>query len=124
MNSGTIIYANNAQSADIIAFTPGSLINKIEPPALDNILGFALRDGTGVEQRLFRHSPGFLFDLDTPADLLILAGSPWQARVHAGVIDSLNLDPLPPGGAKSVLRGDYEEVALLGSGRSPNNSPY
>lgn len=119
LNSGTIIYANNAQSADIIAFTPGSLINKIEPPALDNILGFALRDGTGVEQRLFRHSPGFLFDLDTPADLLVLAGSPLAGPRTRRVIDSLNLDLSRLEGAKNVLRGDYEEVALLGRVGAP-----
>ena len=119
LNSKAIIYANNAQSADIIAFTPGNLINKIEPPAIDNILGFSLRDGTGVQQKLFRHTSGLLFDLDTPADLLVLAGSPLTGPRTRRVLDSLNLDLSRLQRAKEVLAGDYEEVMLLGRVGAP-----
>ncbi|NMB42402.1 MAG: hypothetical protein GX996_10795 [Firmicutes bacterium] len=119
LNSEAIIYANNAQSADIIAFTPGNLINKIEPPEIDNILGFALRDGTGVRQELFRHTSGLLFDLDTPADLLVLAGSPLTGPRTRRVLDSLDLDLSRLQAAKEVLRGDYEEVVLLGRVGAP-----
>ncbi|RJX29430.1 MAG: hypothetical protein C4554_00450 [Dethiobacter sp.] len=119
LNSPAIIYANNAQSADIIAFTPGRLINKIEPPMMDNMLGFSLRDGTGVEQKLFRNTSGLLFDLDTPADLLVLAGSPLAGPHTRQVMNSLNLDLSRLKRAKEVLRGDYEEVVLLGRVGAP-----
>lgn len=119
LKAGEGIFANNAQSADIIAFTPGSLINKIEPPLYDNILGFSLRDGTGLEQKLFRQTSGLVFDLDTPADLLILAGNPLAGPRTRRVLDALNLDLSRLEKAKEVLRGDYEEVALLGRVGAP-----
>lgn len=119
LNAEEAIYANNAQSADIIAFTPASLINKIEPPRVDNILGFSLRDATGVEQKLFRHTSGLLFDLDTPTDLLVLAGSPLAGPRTRRVLDGLHLDLSRLERAKDVLRGDYEEVALIGRVGAP-----
>jgi len=119
LESEEAIFANNAQSADVIAFTPASLINKIEPPRLDNILAFTLRDATGIEQKLFRHTSGFLFDLDTPADLLVLAGSPLAGPRTRQVIAGLNLDLSRLERAKEVLRGDYEEVALIGRVGAP-----
>jgi len=119
LNSRAAIYANNAQSADIIAFTPGSLVNDIEPPKIDNILGICLRDGTGVEQKLLRSTSGLLFDLDTPADLLILAGSPFAGPRARRVMGNLNLDLSRLERAKEVLRGDYEEAVLLGRVGAP-----
>ncbi|MGI6319061.1 MAG: hypothetical protein GX263_00435 [Firmicutes bacterium] len=119
LNSGPAIYSNNAQSADIIAFTPGELINKIDPPIMDNILAVALRDGTGVVHKLFKNSAGLIFDLDTPADLLILAGSPFAGPRARKVLDSLDLDLSRLERAKEVLGGDYEEALLLGRVGAP-----
>jgi len=114
LNSSPIIFANNVQSADIIAFTPASLINYIDPPGQDNILAVTLRDSTGVNMKLLPHSLGFLFDLDTPADLLILASSPWTGEQARRAINQLELDLSSINKAKEVLSGDYEEVLLLG----------
>ncbi len=114
-----VIYSNNAQSADIVAFTPGSLIQHIEPPRMDNVLAIALRDGTGVEHLLFRSTSGFLFDLDTPTDLLLLAGSPFVGARTSQRLRSLRLDLSRLEKAKAVLRGDYEEVLLLGRVGAP-----
>lgn len=114
-----VIYANNVMSADVVAFTPGRLINKIALPAMDNVLGMSLRDGTGVEQRLFRNTTGLLFDLDTPADLLILAGSPFAGPRTRRVLNGLNLDLSRLERAKAVLAGDYEEAVLLGRVGAP-----
>ncbi len=119
LHSNSMIYSNNAQSADIVAFTPGRLINRIEPPRLDNVLAVALRDGTGVEHRLFRNTAGFLFDLDAPADLLVLAGSPFVGPRTYQRLRSLRLDLSRLERAKAVLRGDYEEVLLLGRVGAP-----
>jgi len=119
LSSKAIIYSNNAQSADIIAFTPGNLINRIEPPRMDNILAISLRDGTGVEHRLFRNTAGLLFDLDAPADLLVLAGSPFVGPRTYQRLRSFRLDLSRMERAKAVLRGDYEEVLLLGRVGAP-----
>ncbi len=114
-----IVYSNNAQSADVVAFTPGGLINRIDPPKMDNILAVSLRDGTGVAHRLFKNSTGLLFDLDTPADLLVLAGSPFVGpRTHQR-LKTLRLDLSRLDRAKAVLRGDYEEILLLGRVGAP-----
>lgn len=120
--SREVIYANNVMSADVIAFTPGRLINSInsiELPAMDNVLGMSLRDGAGVEQKLFRNTTGLLFDLDTPADLLILAGSPLAGPRTRRVLSGLNLDLSRLERAKAVLAGDYEEAVLLGRVGAP-----
>ena len=120
--SREVIYANNVMSADVVAFTPGRLINSInsiELPAMDNVLGMSLRDGAGVEQKLFRNTTGLLFDLDTPADLLILAGSPSAGPRTRRVLSGLNLDLSRLERAKAVLAGDYEEAVLLGRVGAP-----
>ncbi len=119
LGSRAMVYSNNAQSADIVAFTPGSLLHRIEPPRMDNVLAIALRDGTGVEHRLFRNTAGFLFDLDAPADLLVLAGSPFVGPRTSQRLRSLRLDLSRMERAKAVLRGDYEEVLLLGRVGAP-----
>ncbi len=114
-----IVFSNNAQSADIIAFTPASLINSIDPPAMDNILAIELRDSAGVEMELFKNTLGLLFDLDTPADLLVLAGSPFTGPIASQRVKELKLDLSRLEGVKEVLRGDYEEIVLLGRVGAP-----
>lgn len=119
LDAREIIYANNVMSADVIAFKPGRLVNRIELPAMDNVLGMSLRDEAGVEQRLFRNTAGLLFDLDTPADLLILAGSPAAGPRTRRVLGEMNLDLSRLERAKKVLAGDYEEAILLGRVGAP-----
>jgi hypothetical protein len=117
--SGLIIYSNNTMSADIIAFTPGNLLNRIDPPEQDNILAVALSGGTGVEHRLFPASTGFLFDLDTPADLLILAGSTLAGPRLQVALKVLDLDLSRLQRVKEILKGDYKDVVLLGRVGAP-----
>jgi len=119
LSSENVVYSNNAQSADIVAFSPGSLINRIEPPEIDNFLAIALEDEAGIEHRLLRNTIGFTYDLDTPSDLLILAGSPLAGPRASEKLGQLDLDLLPLERAKDVLRGDYEEVMLLGRVGAP-----
>lgn len=117
--SAPIVYSNNAQSADIIAFAPGRLINDIEPSPVDNILAIDLKDGCGIEHILFPNTIGFLFDLDTPSDLLILAGSPLAGPRTRHCLSGLPLDLSSLERAKAVLGGDYEEAILLGRVGAP-----
>ncbi len=112
--SGPVIYANNAMSADIIAFTPGNLINCIAPPELDNILAVALSSKTGIKQQLFPASAGFLFDLDTPADLLILAGSTLAGPRLREALEVLDLDLSRLRRIKEIFSDAYKDVVLMG----------
>jgi len=118
--SKPVIYANNAVSADIVAFAPGSLINQITPPGADNSLALFLRTETRVEHRLFKPCTGFLFDLDTPTDLLILAGSPFTGPKVREAIERLDLDLSRLQRAKEVIRNDnYDDILLLGRVGAP-----
>ena len=115
--SRPVIYSNNAMSADIVAFTPGSLLNRLNRtalPELDNSLAVALSSGTGVKRRLFPASSGFLFDLDTPADLLVLAGSSLAGPRLRAALRGLDLDLARLQRVKDVFQGAYKDVVLLG----------
>jgi hypothetical protein len=80
LRSGSdMFYTNNPQSSDVVAFVPARAIMTIEPPDRDNALGTALKDEAGLKRILLPHSIGVHFDLDTPADALIMSLSS-----HAG----------------------------------------
>ncbi|HSL93686.1 MAG TPA: hypothetical protein VK905_03710 [Bacillota bacterium] len=68
-----LFYTNNPQSSDVVAFTPARAVLGIEPPDRDNALGTALKDEAGLKRVLLPHSIGVHFDLDTPADVLIMS---------------------------------------------------
>lgn len=119
LGSRPIVYSNNTMSSDIIAFTPGSLLNRITPPEIDNILAVALTSRTGVEHKLFPASTGFLFDLDTPADMLILAESPLAGPRVRAALQTLNLDLSRLQRVKEILKGAYKDVLLLGRVGAP-----
>ncbi len=108
------IFSNNSQSADLVAFTPASLLLQISPPATDNVLAVELQNGSGIDQILIPPSLGTFFDLDTPADLLVMAATSW-AGPHAReslAAASLDIDDILK--ARMVLAGDYEEILLIG----------
>ncbi len=109
-----VILSNNSQSADLVAFTPASLLLQIAPPAMDNALAVELQNGNGIDQELIPPSLGTFFDLDTPADLLVMAATSWagmRARESLAAT-SLDLDDIIK--AYTVLAGDYEEILLMG----------
>ena len=120
LNSSPAVYSNNAVSADIVAFTPGSLINLITPPERDNNLVLAFREVAGAGHRLLKACSGFLFDVDTPADLLILADSPQAGPKVREALQRLNLDLSRLQRVKEVLKnGDYDDLLLLGRVGAP-----
>ncbi len=114
-----LIYTNNTQSADMVAFTATGDFSGAELPAVDNSLAWALRDHLGIEQELMPQSLGLLFDLDTPADILVLGAGPFAGPYTRTVLDSLNLDYSRLAGAKEVLKGYYQDVALIGRVGAP-----
>jgi len=114
-----LIYTNNAQSADLVAFTVNRDLGAAELPAADNSLAWALREYLGIEQELMPQSLGLLFDLDTPADVLVLGAGPFAGSRVREVIQGLNLDYSRLTGAKAVLKGHYQDVALIGRVGAP-----
>jgi hypothetical protein len=64
---------NNFFSSDLTAWTPGELIDSIRPFERDNQLPRRLRDDAGLAATLLPRTTATQFDLDTPADLCVLA---------------------------------------------------
>jgi hypothetical protein len=110
---------NNVQSADIVAFTPAAALRQHALPANDNELALLLRYRARLEQVLMPATLGTQFDIDTPADLLVLAASPFGGPRLRCALDSLLLDTSEVERFKQVLRGDYLEVALIGRVGAP-----
>ncbi|MCH8994357.1 MAG: hypothetical protein IH959_05235, partial [Chloroflexi bacterium] len=67
-----IVIANNYFSADLVAFTPGAALQRIDLPAGDNLLPRLLHDQAGLESRPLPRSSATQFNIDSPADLAIL----------------------------------------------------
>lgn len=66
------VIVNNPMSPDITGFTPAGILKSIDLPETDNALAYTLRQG-GLERVLLPLDPRLMFDLDTPADALILS---------------------------------------------------
>lgn len=109
-----LLYTNNTQSADIVAFTVSGNLDGAALPAADNGLAWALRDHFGLEQELMPQTPGLLFDLDTPADLLVLGASPFAGPRTRAALNSYALDYTRLERIKAALRGYYEDILLIG----------
>ncbi len=119
LDRNNLVYTNNTQSVDVIAFTVPPHIDSIELPAMDNSLALTLRDDLDLEMELMPHSLGLLFDIDTPSDLLVLGSGPFAGSRTKAAIDSLKLDYSTLDQAKIVLSDEYEDVALIGRVGAP-----
>lgn len=108
------VYTNNTQSADIVAFTVSGDLDRVELPSMDNALATTLRDALDLEMELMPYSPGLLFDLDTPADALVLKAGPFGGPRTRVVLDALDWDCARLNRAKEALSGYYQDVALVG----------
>lgn len=113
------LYANNIQSADIVAFTVPDNFVSANLQAMDNSLAMTLRDECGMELELMPQTLGLLFDLDTPADVLILGAGPFGGPQARKILDSLALDYSRLERAKAVLGDSYRDVALVGRVGAP-----
>lgn len=115
----SFVYTNNTQSADMVAFTVPAALPAAELPATDNSLAMALRDQLGLEMALMPHTLGLLFDIDTPADLLVLGAGPFPGPRTRVVLNDLELNYGTVQKAKAVLLKEYEDVALIGRVGAP-----
>lgn len=117
--SAKLLYANNVQSADIVAFTVPDNFAGLELPGMDNSLAMTLRDRGGLELELMPQTLGLLFDLDTPADALVLGAGPFAGPRARAALDALALDYSRLEKAKAVLGASYRDVALIGRVGAP-----
>ncbi len=115
----SFLYANNIQSADIVAFTVPDNFASANLEAMDNSLAMTLRDECGLELELMPQTLGLLFDLDTPADVLILGAGPFAGPRARAVLDNIDLDYSRLERAKAVLGDSYQDVALIGRVGAP-----
>ncbi len=113
------VYTNNTQSVDMIAFTVPDNIAGADLPATDNSLAMTLRDQMGLRMELMPHTLGLLFDVDTPADVLVLGAGPFAGPHTRAVLDSLQFDYSNLEQAKAVLKEEYEDVVLIGRVGAP-----
>ncbi len=79
-SSGSAVF-NNFYSCDFAAFTDAKRLVKLNLPAADNPLGFALSDA-GIRCLSMPRSASTQFDIDTPSDVHLLARTD---RGHAGL---------------------------------------
>lgn len=108
-----VVAQNNPQSPDVIAFAPARALEAIPCPASDNELGFALRD-LGLERILLPNSARVNFDLDTPADALVLKVVGKAGPRAARVLAELDWDDSRLREAQGVLSLPGAEVVIAG----------
>lgn len=68
-----VVVSNNYFSADLVAFTPGSVVDEVSLPDNDRILPRLLAEQAGLANRPLPRTMANQFDLDTPVDLGVLA---------------------------------------------------
>ncbi len=92
---------NNFYSADITAFRPGDAIERAGDLPRDNFLPRRLRDNAGLAAINLPRSTATQFDLDTPADLAVLA---LDETLPAALAAALPRDHLPLAPYRAVMR--------------------
>ncbi|MDI9419393.1 MAG: hypothetical protein QM399_04440 [Bacillota bacterium] len=75
-NHNHVVTANNYFSADLVGFAPASALAAASLPRIDNTLPQLLVGEANLKFIPLQRSLGLHFDLDTPADLLVLANHP------------------------------------------------
>lgn len=110
--SGRVV-VNNPQSPDVIAFAPAGALPNLPPPDADNALGHTLR-AAGFDRVLTPNDPRIHFDLDTPADLLVLARQAGAGPRTRAAVAQLNWPRTHLERAVAALRQRNAEVALIG----------
>lgn len=90
-----VVISNNYFSADLVAFTPASAIERIDLPTSDNFLPRLLHDQAGLESRPLPRSPATQFNIDSPGDLAILKVAGGAGTHLSAFLDTLEIDREP-----------------------------
>jgi len=107
-----VVTANNYFSADLVGFAPAAALNGITLPAIDNSLPQILTHEANLKFIPLQRSLGLHFDLDTPADLIILANHPGAGMHTRTAIAGAKLDTGPCRRIKQVMQ-DYQADLLV-----------
>lgn len=111
---------NNFFSGDLTAWTPGDAIERVGAFTRDNLLPRRLRDEAGLVPVVLPRTTATQFDLDTPADLCVLAV---QERLSAGLRAAIDAETLPLGPYRATMRVLCDAGAeLIVSGRVGSQS--
>ncbi|MBC7232052.1 MAG: hypothetical protein H5T68_02255 [Chloroflexi bacterium] len=87
-----VLITNNFYSTDLAAFTPADVLDRIEPPAIDNDLGWVLAEQAGLPNESLTRRASTQFDVDTPTDLMILTAHPGVGAYTRAFLDNLRWD--------------------------------
>ena len=109
-----VVYTNNPQSADIVAFTPAAAINHIDLPDNDNVLPTRLRYGAGLQRILLPHSVGVHFDVDTPSDVLVMSLSPKLEPRTRRAVEALAWDASRVQQAMEYMASPQRNIIIAG----------
>ena len=93
---GGVAVTNNFYSSDLTAWSPGEALARVGAFERDNVLPRRLRDEAGLEVTVLPRSVRTAFDLDTPAELAVLAlseATPAAIREALPPDESLPLSP-------------------------------
>lgn len=109
-----ILLANNFYSADLVGFTPGHTLSRISLPPIDNTLALALANEGGLRLLPIQRSLGLNFDVDTPADVLIMSVHPGMGAKTLSAVQGLNWDFSRYNEIKSLLSNPLGELVIYG----------
>ncbi|MGE5578155.1 MAG: hypothetical protein ACM3TT_13280 [Syntrophothermus sp.] len=105
---------NNIWSGDLVAFNPADALGLVPLPATDNELPMLLRDRAGLKATVLPRSVGVSFDVDTPADLEVLALHPGSGSKTREALTRLGLDTGRIQRAAGALMDPRAEVFIFG----------
>lgn len=109
-----VVTANNLFSSDIVGFYPASILSRISLPKEDNALAFLLHSQGKLPFFPLTKSVGLSFDLDTPADLPILALHPRRGPHTVEALKSWSLDLTPYRRIQETFQDFHQELVVYG----------
>ncbi len=110
---GDVAVTNNFYSSDLTGWSPATAIARVGALERDNVLPRRLRDEAGCEVTVLPRSVRTAFDLDTPADLVVLALSEATPAAIREVLPPEGRLPLAPYRAIMPLLCDPDAEVLV-----------
>jgi hypothetical protein len=109
------VVTNNLHSSDWAAFAPAAPVAALAGRLhRDNALGWVLSRDAGYAPHVPARSAATQFDLDTPADLALLARHPGAGPHTRAAAQAAGVAHIPVEAALAVLRGEGRQVILAG----------
>ena len=113
-NHDQVVTANNYFSADLVGFAPASALAGVTLPEIDNSLPQLLVHEGNLKYIPLQRSLGLHFDLDTPADLVILANHPGAGFHTKEAIAKADIDTRQCERIKKVMQDFQADLVVYG----------